>query len=223
MRTRRSRRVRASATVARCSSTRSASCSLDLQPKLLRALEQRKIQRIGSTVELAVDVRILAATNRDLEAEVAQGRFRQDLFFRLSAAVVAVPPLRARLADLPELVDSILAAEGRRLRVTRETLEALASYDWPGNVRELRNVLDGRRGDGRRRSARAPPLAARSSSGAATRRSRTSRSEAVARIDRARRDRADAQARRRQQGQSGEGARHRASTFINKLRRHGLL
>jgi transcriptional regulator with PAS, ATPase and Fis domain len=115
--------------------------SLDLQPKLLRALEQRKIQRIGSTVELPVDVRILAATNRDLEVEVAQGRFRQDLFFRLSAAVVAVPPLRARLADLPELVDAILAAEGRRLRATRDLLDALASYDWPGNVRELRNVL----------------------------------------------------------------------------------
>jgi DNA-binding NtrC family response regulator len=115
--------------------------SLDLQPKLLRALEQRKFQRVGSTVEVPVDVRILAATNRDLEAEVAQGRFRQDLFFRLSAAVVAVPPLRARLADLPELVDAILSAEGRRLRVTRETLDALASYDWPGNVRELRNVL----------------------------------------------------------------------------------
>jgi DNA-binding NtrC family response regulator len=115
--------------------------SLDLQPKLLRALEQRKVQRVGSTVELPVDVRILAATNRDLEAEVAQGRFRQDLFFRLSAAVVAVPPLRARLADLPELVDAILTAEGRRLRVTQETLDALATYDWPGNVRELRNVL----------------------------------------------------------------------------------
>jgi two-component system, NtrC family, response regulator HydG len=115
--------------------------SLELQPKLLRALEQRKIQRVGSTTELPVDVRILAATNRDLEAEVAQGRFRQDLFFRLSAAVVAVPPLRSRLADLPELVDAILTGEGRRLRVTRETLDALAGYDWPGNVRELRNVL----------------------------------------------------------------------------------
>ncbi|HEX5062191.1 MAG TPA: sigma 54-interacting transcriptional regulator [Kofleriaceae bacterium] len=115
--------------------------SLDLQPKLLRALEQRRIQRIGSTDEIPVDVRILAATNRDLEAEVAAGRFRQDLFFRLSAAVVAVPPLRARLADLPELVDAILATEGLRLRVTADTLEALATYDWPGNVRELRNVL----------------------------------------------------------------------------------
>jgi transcriptional regulator of acetoin/glycerol metabolism len=83
----------------------------------------------------------LAATNRDLEAEVAQGKFRQDLFFRLSAAVVAIPPLRARLGDLPELVDAILASEGRRLRVTQDTLDALASYDWPGNVRELRNVL----------------------------------------------------------------------------------
>ena len=84
--------------------------ALDLQPKLLRALEQRKIQRIGSTDEIAVDVRILAATNRDLEAEVAAGRFRQDLFFRLSAAVVAIPPLRDRLSDLPELVETILAS-----------------------------------------------------------------------------------------------------------------
>jgi DNA-binding NtrC family response regulator len=115
--------------------------SLDLQPKLLRALEQRTIQRIGSTVEIPVNVRILAATNRDLEVEVAEGRFRQDLFFRLSAAVVSVPPLRARLADLPELVDAILVAEGRRLRVTQDTLDAFTSYDWPGNVRELRNVL----------------------------------------------------------------------------------
>ncbi|CAN5828241.1 hypothetical protein BH11MYX3_BH11MYX3_02560 [soil metagenome] len=115
--------------------------SLDLQPKLLRALEQRKIHRIGSTVEIAVDVRILAATNRDLELEVAEGRFRQDLFYRLSAAVVSVPPLRARLADLPELIDAILVAAGRRLRVTQDTLDALTSYEWPGNVRELRKVL----------------------------------------------------------------------------------
>ena len=118
--------------------------SLDLQPKLLRALEQRKIQRVGSTAEIPVNVRILAATNRELEAEVASGRFRQDLFFRLSAAVVSVPPLRARLADLPELVDAILVAQGRRLRVTQETLDAFTSYDWPGNVRELRNVQIGR-------------------------------------------------------------------------------
>jgi transcriptional regulator with PAS, ATPase and Fis domain len=115
--------------------------NLELQPKLLRALEQKKIQRVGSTTEIPVDVRILAATNRDLEVEVKQGRFRQDLFFRLSAAVVAVPPLRERLADLPDLVEAILGAEGKRLRVTAETLDALASYDWPGNVRELRNVL----------------------------------------------------------------------------------
>lgn len=115
--------------------------SLELQPKLLRALEHRKIQRIGSTTEIPVDVRILAATNRDLEKEANEGRFRQDLFFRLSAAVVAVPPLRERLADLPELVDAILTSEGRRVRVTAETLDALASYNWPGNIRELRNVL----------------------------------------------------------------------------------
>ena len=111
---------------------------LDLQPRLLRALEQREVRRVGGSVEIPVDVRAIAATNRDLAAEVAAGRFRQDLYFRVTAAVVEVPPLRARPEDLPILVDHIL--EGRAT-VTPAAMAALAAYDWPGNVRELRNVI----------------------------------------------------------------------------------
>jgi len=111
---------------------------IDLQPKLLRALEQREVRRLGGTDELPVDVRVIAATNRDLAAEVVAGRFRQDLYFRVTAAVVEVPPLRARAEDLPILVEQML--EGRA-RVTPAAMTALAAYDWPGNVRELRNVI----------------------------------------------------------------------------------
>ncbi len=111
---------------------------LDLQPRLLRALEQREVRRVGGSVELPVDVRVLAATNRDLAAEVAAGRFRQDLYFRVNTAVVEVPPLRARPEDLKILVDHML--EGRT-SVTPAAMAALAAYDWPGNVRELRNVV----------------------------------------------------------------------------------
>jgi DNA-binding NtrC family response regulator len=111
---------------------------LELQPRLLRALEQREVRRVGGSVELAVDVRVIAATNRDLAAEVAAGRFRHDLYFRVTAAVVEVPPLRARPEDLPLLVDALL--EGRA-HATPAAMAALAAYDWPGNVRELRNVV----------------------------------------------------------------------------------
>jgi len=111
---------------------------LDLQPRLLRALEQREVRRVGGSVELPVDVRVIAATNRDLGAEVAAGRFRQDLYFRVTAAVVEVPPLRARPEDLPLLVEQML--EGRAT-ATPAAMTALAAYDWPGNVRELRNVV----------------------------------------------------------------------------------
>ena len=111
---------------------------LDMQPKLLRALEQREVRRVGGSVELPVDVRVIAATNRDLAAEVAAGRFRHDLFFRVTAAVVEVPPLRARPEDLGLLVDQML--EGKA-HATPAAMAALAAYDWPGNVRELRNVV----------------------------------------------------------------------------------
>jgi DNA-binding NtrC family response regulator len=115
--------------------------SIDLQPKLLRALEQRTIRRVGGGQDVPFDLRVLAATNRDLETEVGRGMFRQDLFFRLSAAVLRVPPLRERPEDLPGLVERFLVEGGRPLAVASETLEALAAYDWPGNVRELKNVI----------------------------------------------------------------------------------
>ena len=113
----------------------------DLQPRLLRALEQREVRRVGGGDEIAVDVRVIAATNRDLASEVAAGRFRQDLFFRLNAAVVQVPPLRERKEDLPLLVETILGETKGDVHIATTALQALSSYDWPGNVRELRNVL----------------------------------------------------------------------------------
>ncbi|MFW5877294.1 MAG: sigma-54 interaction domain-containing protein [Myxococcota bacterium] len=115
---------------------------LDLQPRLLRALENRTVRRVGGRTERGVDVRVVAATNRDLQAEVEAGRFRRDLYFRLAAALVPVPPLRERHEDLSLLVSSLLdeVAPGR-VRATDGTLEVLRAHDWPGNVRELRNVL----------------------------------------------------------------------------------
>jgi DNA-binding NtrC family response regulator len=115
---------------------------LDLQPRLLRALESRRVRRVGGRLDRPLDVRIVAATNRDLQAEVDAGRFRRDLFFRLAVAVVRVPPVRERLEDLPDLVHVLLADLGRpALKVSDATFAALRSYVWPGNVRELRNTL----------------------------------------------------------------------------------
>jgi transcriptional regulator with PAS, ATPase and Fis domain len=115
---------------------------VDLQPRLLRALESRKVRRVGGKTERRIDVRIVAASNRDLRADVATGKFREDLFFRLAVAVVSVPPLRDRLDDLPELVHSLLADLGRSdLRIADATFTALRAHPWPGNVRELKNVL----------------------------------------------------------------------------------
>jgi two-component system response regulator GlrR len=115
---------------------------LELQPRLLRALENRGVRRVGGTQYRPVDCRVVAATNRDLKAQVAAGRFRGDLYFRLAAAVVAVPPLRDRPQDLELLVPKILEDLGRPgLEVPPETYEQLRSHRWPGNVRELKNVL----------------------------------------------------------------------------------
>jgi DNA-binding NtrC family response regulator len=115
---------------------------LDLQPKLLRVLENRCFRRVGGSRDRPLDVRIVAATNRDLAALVAGRQFREDLYFRLAAAVVSLPPLRERLEDLPLLVSSLLDDLGRgELVVPRETLASLAAHPWPGNVRELKNVL----------------------------------------------------------------------------------
>jgi transcriptional regulator with PAS, ATPase and Fis domain len=115
--------------------------SMELQPKLLRVLEQRRLRRVGGGEDRPVDVRIVAATNRDLEAQVKDAAFRQDLFFRLSMAVLTVPPLRERAEDLPALVARFASDNGRKLAAAPETLQALARYEWPGNVRELKNVI----------------------------------------------------------------------------------
>ncbi len=119
-----------------------AELPLDLQPRLLRALENRKVRRVGGRLDRRVDTRVIAATNRDLRAEVAAGRFREDLYFRLAVAVVPVPPLRDRLDDLAELVHGLLADLGRsELTLSDDAFAALRGHPWPGNVRELKNVM----------------------------------------------------------------------------------
>ncbi|HSR96946.1 MAG TPA: sigma-54 dependent transcriptional regulator [Kofleriaceae bacterium] len=122
--------------------------ALDLQPKLLRAIERREIQRIGGTQRIAIDVRIVAATNRNLKAEVNARRFRSDLYFRLAVLVVTVPPLRDRAADIPLLVGALLddlhAGDSAMASALRggELLPELLRHGWPGNVRELRNYVE---------------------------------------------------------------------------------
>lgn len=117
----------------------------DLQPKLLRVLEKREVRRIGSQRAIPVDVRVVSATNRKLSAEVAQGNFRQDLYFRLAGAHVHVPPLRDRREDLPLLVEHFLrrAVPPRsRSEISAQVWEMFLAHRWPGNVRELRNAVD---------------------------------------------------------------------------------
>jgi transcriptional regulator with PAS, ATPase and Fis domain len=115
---------------------------LDLQPRLLRALENRRVRRVGGNEYRPVDLRVVAATNRDLKSLVAAGRFRDDLYFRLATAVVALPPLRDRLEDIPLLVARLLEDLGRPgLVVSDAALDALRAHPWPGNVRELKNTL----------------------------------------------------------------------------------
>ena len=119
---------------------------LDIQPFLLRVLEERTVRRIGDTRERAVDVRLIASTNRDLLKEVEAGRFRSDLFYRISMVSIAVPPLRERRDDIPLLVahynEKLAAQTGRPpLEFSADAIEALKAYRWPGNVRELRNLV----------------------------------------------------------------------------------
>jgi two-component system, NtrC family, response regulator GlrR len=117
----------------------------DLQPKLLRALERREVKRVGSNQYVPADVRVLAATNRDLRAEVNARRFRTDLYYRLAVVQVRLPPLRERRDDLPLLVASLagyMADEVRERLTTPAFLDDLARHSWPGNVRELRNYLE---------------------------------------------------------------------------------
>ncbi len=120
--------------------------SLALQVKLLRALQERKVKAVGATEELEIDVRVIAATNRDLEAEVARGAFRADLYYRLNVIEVRLPPLRHRREDIPLLAEHFLrrfgAEQGRNSRISTEAMRRLETYDFPGNVRELENLIE---------------------------------------------------------------------------------
>jgi len=119
----------------------------ELQVKLLRVLEERQIMRVGASELIDVDFRLVAATNRDLEKEVAEGRFREDLYYRLKVVTLRIPPLRERPGDIPNLAEHFLALFGQEhgkglKRLTPEALELLSRYPWPGNVRQLRNVIE---------------------------------------------------------------------------------
>lgn len=120
---------------------------LDAQAKLLRALQEKEIERLGNPRPIKVDVRVIAATNRNLAQEVAEGRFREDLYYRLNVFPIEVPPLRERREDIPKLVETFIdefsvtmdkAIDG----VAKASLQSLCAYDWPGNIRELRNIVE---------------------------------------------------------------------------------
>jgi formate hydrogenlyase transcriptional activator len=118
-----------------------------LQPKLLRVLQEQEFERLGSTRTHQVDVRLVAATNRDLAEMVNRGQFRSDLYYRLNVFPVQLPPLRARTEDIPALVMHFVEVFGRRMgrqieRIPAETMSALNSYRWPGNIRELQNLVE---------------------------------------------------------------------------------
>ena len=121
--------------------------SLATQAKVLRALQENKISRIGSDVDIHVDVRVIAATNKNLKEEIAKGTFREDLYHRLSVIIIEVPPLKVRTEDIQELVfhflENICNEMGiARKNITPEAIEVLKTYEWSGNIRELRNVVE---------------------------------------------------------------------------------
>jgi formate hydrogenlyase transcriptional activator len=124
-----------------------AEISLEMQVMLLRVLQERTIERVGAATPISVDVRLIAATHRDLAQAVADSRFRADLFYRLNVFPIRVPPLRERREDIPDLVRHFLVHFNRRMnkhveRIAPQALEQLTCYDWPGNVRELENLLE---------------------------------------------------------------------------------
>jgi transcriptional regulator with GAF, ATPase, and Fis domain len=124
-----------------------AEMSPTVQAKFLRVLQEREYQRLGGTKTLKADVRVIAATNRDLKAAIARGTFREDLFYRLAVFDIALPPLRERADDIPLLVDGFLEEIGRHVGrpaagISKDAMTALARYGWPGNVRELRNAIE---------------------------------------------------------------------------------
>ena len=119
----------------------------ETQAKLLRVLQDGQFERLGSTKPIRVDVRLIAATNRDLGEELAKGRFREDLFYRLNVFPITIPALRDRAEDIPLLARHFVKEFGEAMgknveNISRKTLDGLLSYSWPGNVRELRNVIE---------------------------------------------------------------------------------
>jgi transcriptional regulator with PAS, ATPase and Fis domain len=121
---------------------------LEAQVRLLRVLQHREIERVGGTDRIPVDIRIIAATNKDLPAMVQEGRFREDLWFRLNVFPITIPPLRERTGDLPALVNHFIGRKTRELKIADApqlepgAMDDLMAYGWPGNVRELENVLE---------------------------------------------------------------------------------
>src|SRR5262249_11582859 len=124
--------------------------TLEVQTKLLRVLQEMTFERVGSSEPVRVDVRVIAATHQDLEKLIREGRFREDLFYRLNVISIRTPPLRERREDIPELVQSFLQAAARRrgrpadgaTAIDDDALAALKAFDWPGNVRQLENVIE---------------------------------------------------------------------------------
>ena len=121
--------------------------SLKTQAKVLRALDEQSFVPVGAAQPISVDVRVIAATNKDLEEEIAKGNFREDLFYRLNVIPFFVPPLRERKEDIPSLAREFLRIFGReygrpRVESTEDALDLLKHYPWPGNVRELKNILE---------------------------------------------------------------------------------
>ncbi len=114
---------------------------LEMQVKLLRVLQEREYRPVGSVIRHKVNIRVIAATHRDLRKEVARGAFREDLFFRLNVSTIRVPPLRDHKEDIPELIEYFLTRMGKRYTLTKESLDAILAYDWPGNVRQLENCI----------------------------------------------------------------------------------
>jgi DNA-binding NtrC family response regulator len=119
------------------------------QAKLLRVLQEKEIQRLGSNETISIDIRVIAATNKDIEAYVAEGKFREDLYYRLNVFTVHMPPLRERKSDIEELTNHFIKGFNKKLskdphvkRVDSEALDLLVSYDWPGNIRELQNIIE---------------------------------------------------------------------------------
>ncbi len=120
---------------------------LEVQAKLLRVLQERRLERVGGSEPIKIDVRIIAATNRDLQELIRADQFREDLYFRLAVFPIHLPPLRSRLEDLPALVDHFMKLASERFRVpprhvTADVIRRLADHDWPGNVRELQHAIE---------------------------------------------------------------------------------